>query len=278
MHRVLKFSLLRVSRPRFWTYVLGPFAVGLAATKDLAVLTNPLAYLFFLYFTLPANVLIYGINDIFDWETDVRNAKKTGYEAALPPDERPRLWKLLALTQLPFFVLAYFLPRGSQLALLGFVFLSVFYSAPPIRAKSKPFLDASFNFLYVCPGIVGFLLPGPQKLSLTTLLAGWCWVMAMQLFSAVPDITADRESETPTTATTLGLMPSLILCLSLYLAAAALAYPTLGWLTVALGAVYATLMALAMRVGTEEGVMRLYRYFPWINTLCGAILFFRAAL
>jgi lycopene elongase/hydratase (dihydrobisanhydrobacterioruberin-forming) len=275
---VSKFSLIRVSRPRFWTYVLGPLAVGLAATKDPSVLTNPLASVFFLYFTLPANLLIYGINDIFDWETDVKNAKKQGYEAVLPPDERPRLWRYLVVTQLPFLILAYFLPLGAQLALLGFVFLSVFYSAPPIRAKSKPFLDASFNFLYVCPGIVGYLLLGTRSLSVLTLLAGWCWVMAMQLYSAVPDITADRQSETPTTATVLGPMPSLSLCLALYLGSAALAYPALGWLAVVLGTVYAALMVVSMHVGTEEGVMRLYRYFPWINTLCGAVLFFRAAL
>ncbi len=275
---MLKFSLIRVSRPRFWTYVLGPLAVGLAATKDLSVLTNPLAYVFFLYFTLPANLLIYGINDIFDWETDSKNAKKQGYEAVLPPDERPRLWKSLALTQIPFLILAYFLPLGAKLALLGFAFLSIFYSAPPIRAKSKPFLDASFNFLYVCPGIVGYLLLGPRSLSILTLLAGWCWVMAMQLYSAVPDITADRASETPTTATVLGTMRSLALCLALYLVAAALAYPAIGWLAVALGAVYLALMLISLRAGTEDGVLRLYRYFPMINTLCGAALFFRAAL
>lgn len=259
--------------------MLGPLVVGLAAHKDPSILKSPLTYLFLAYFTLPANLLIYGINDIFDWETDLRNAKKRGYEVAVPPDERPKLWKAVALTNLPLLAALFWLaPTGARLALLAFLFLSVFYSAPPIRAKARPFVDAPFNFLYVCPGVAGYLsFPGPP-LSLPVLLAAWCWVMAMQLYSAVPDITADKDSNTPTTATALGLKPSLWLCLALYLAAAVLAYPTLGWLSPVLGSVYLTLMLLSLRAGTEEGVMRLYRYFPVINTLCGMALFFRAAL
>ena len=69
--------LLKVSRPRFWLYVFGPYIVGLAAgaaTRDDFVRIENLV--FGLYFLLPANLLIYGINDIFDFETDRLNPKK----------------------------------------------------------------------------------------------------------------------------------------------------------------------------------------------------------
>jgi 4-hydroxybenzoate polyprenyltransferase len=33
--------------------------------------------LLMIYFTYPANLLVYGVNDIFDYETDKLNAKKT---------------------------------------------------------------------------------------------------------------------------------------------------------------------------------------------------------
>jgi 4-hydroxybenzoate polyprenyltransferase len=270
--------LFRVSRPRFWTYVFGPYLVGLAAHRDLALFAQPLTWLWALYFTLPANLLIYGINDIFDYETDVLNVKKTGYEAAVPPDERKKLWGAILLTGVPFFLAACFLSRPAQLVLGAFILLSVFYSAPPIRAKARPFLDAMFNFLYVCPGFVAYFLLGPKPFWPLIALAGWCWVMAMQLYSAVPDITADSASGIRTTATVLGLKEALVLCLALYLLAAALAYPAIGWLALPLGLVYALLMALSLRAGSEEGVMRLYRRFPLINTLCGMALFFRAAL
>ena len=270
--------LWQTSRPRFWMYVLGPFVVGLAALKSPVVFYSPLALVFLVYFLLPANLLIYGINDIFDYETDVLNAKKQGYEALVPPDQRKALSLAIALTNLPFFAAAYFLPRPAQLALIVFVLLSAFYSAPPIRAKSKPFLDASFNALYICPGYVAYFLAGGTTLSLPTLFAGWAWVMAMQAYSAVPDITADRESRTFTVATTLGLRGTLLFCLALYLTAAVLSFPAIGWLAIPLGLVYAILMLLSLRAGTEEGVMRLYKNFPLINTFCGAGLFFAALL
>ena len=66
-------QLLRVSRPRFWMYLLGPFMIALAATS----LRPPVeVWLLGLYLTLPANLLIYGVNDLFDVETDRLNPKK----------------------------------------------------------------------------------------------------------------------------------------------------------------------------------------------------------
>lgn len=275
--------LIRVSRPRFWTYVLGPFAVGLAAHRTLTptspgVFASPTALLWALYFTLPANLLIYGVNDIFDYETDVLNAKKRGYEAVVPPDDRKKLWAAILVTNVPFVILALSLPPLAWFGWLAFVFLSIFYSAPPIRAKARPFLDAAFNFLYVCPGFVAYFLLRPKPFDLSVLLAGWAWVMAMQLYSAVPDITADSESGIRTTATTLGLRKSLWLCFALYFAAALLSARATQLLSLPLGTIYLSLMTLSLRAGTEEGVMQLYRRFPLVNALCGMALFFRAAL
>ena len=74
--------LLRVSRPRFWMYLLGPYMVALAATS----LRPPVeVWLLGLYLTLPANLLIYGVNDLFDAETDRLNPKKRDYESLLQP-------------------------------------------------------------------------------------------------------------------------------------------------------------------------------------------------
>jgi hypothetical protein len=79
-------------------------------------------------------------------------------------------------------------------------------------------------------------------------------------------------------ATFLGLRGTLWLCLALYVVAAVLSFPMLTYLSGAMGAVYVALMLLSLRAGTEEGVMRLYRGFPLINTLCGMALFFRGLL
>ena len=59
--------LLTLSRPRFWLYLAGPIAVavpfGVSATDGLF---TPVTLPLFAYFLLPANVFLYGINDVFD--------------------------------------------------------------------------------------------------------------------------------------------------------------------------------------------------------------------
>jgi lycopene elongase/hydratase (dihydrobisanhydrobacterioruberin-forming) len=268
-------KLWRLSRPRFWIYVFGPYLVGISASNAQSAFTQPLTLLFGLYFLLPANLLIYGVNDIFDYATDILNPKKTGYEDLVPPTERKSLGIAIAVTNLPFVAALFFLPIQALLSLAAFLFLSLFYSAPPIRAKARPIIDALFNALYIFPGYVSYFLAGGRDPKPALFLAAWCWAIAMHAYSAVPDISADRQSQTPTVATKLGLRGTLFFCLALYLNAALLSLATLTYLSVVLAIVYATLIILSLRAGTESGVLKIYRVFPWINTLAGMALFFR---
>lgn len=271
-------KLWQLSRPRFWIYVFGPYIVGLAAgATRLADFQRWPIIGFGLFFLFPANLLIYGINDIFDYETDKRNAKKTDYETLVAPAERGGLWWVIALTNLPFLLALRVVAWQAVGALAAFLFFSLFYSMPPLRAKTKPVLDSAFNVLYICPGVFSYYLIGGHALAVPLVLAAWCWAMAMHAYSAVPDITADSEAGLQTVATFLGLRGTLILCLLLYATAAILAFAVLSFLAVMLGIVYVSLMLASLRAGTEQGVMRLYRGFPLINTICGAALFFAAA-
>ncbi len=69
--------LLRLSRPRFWLYLGGPVIVGVSYAADgPGELFSPLAIALFLYFTIPGNVFLYGVNDIFDADIDEHNPKK----------------------------------------------------------------------------------------------------------------------------------------------------------------------------------------------------------
>ncbi len=230
---------------------------------------------FALYFTLPANLLVYGVNDIFDYETDRDNAKKTGYESLVPPDQRTSLWTAIAFCNLPFLPALAFLSPAAMLAFFGFALCGVFYSAPP-RFKTKPLLDSTSNVLYIFPGVLAFYLAGGRTLSPSLFGAAWCWAMAMHAYSAVPDITADKNNGLHTVATFLGFRSTLLLCLALYLAAAFLSFSTLGALSIALGAIYAGLMLFSLTRRDEQQLLRVYRFFPLVNTACGAALFFAA--
>jgi len=270
--------LLQLSRPRFWIYVLGPYLVGLAAgARTLHDLQTLPVLLFGLFFLFPANLLIYGVNDIFDYETDKNNVKKNKYETLVDPIERPALWRLVAVVTLPFLALLPFVPLPALAALAAFLFFSIFYSAPPIRAKARPILDSAFNVLYICPGAFAFYLAGGRELSVPLMAAAWCWAMAMHAYSAVPDISADRQSNLNTVATLLGFHGTLICCTLLYAAAALLSFRTLGPLAAVLGLVYVTLMRVSLNTSDETGLLRVYKIFPLVNTLSGAALFFAIA-
>lgn len=266
--------LLRASRPRFWMYVFGPYVVGaLCGAATPQQFFAPLALLFALFFLLPANLMIYGVNDIFDYETDVLNAKKRGYEDLVPPDQRSQIGRAAALFCAPFLILLPFLPRQSLIALAGFLFFSLFYSAPPIRAKARPILDSAFNVLYIFPGVFAYFLCGGKNFSWVLFFGAYAWAMAMHAYSAVPDISADNEAQVPTVATFLGLRATLWGCLLLYGVSSFCAVTALGWLALALFAVYAALMLFSLRARTEAGVLHIYRVFPLVNTLAGAAIF-----
>ena len=263
-------------------YLVGPYVVGLlcgaASPRDVL---DWRALAFGILFLFPANLFVYGVNDAHDFETDALNSKKGGYEARAQRSAQRRLLALSFGVCVPFVLLAVLVAPPRALAMLGlFFFLAYGYSAPPIRAKARPFLDSAFNLLYACPAFFGHALLGGSGLDWRVVLGAWCWVAAMHAYSAVPDITADKAANVPTIATALGLRSTLLACAALYAVAALCSHGALGWLSIVLGAVYLAMMALSLRAGAargEEGVMAMYRFFPALNTLAGFVLFWRVA-
>jgi 4-hydroxybenzoate polyprenyltransferase len=234
------------------------------------------------YFTLPANLLIYGVNDIFDFATDLHNAKKGTYEVLLQPALRKKVWVITLLLNVLFLAPLMFLElqAGGFLlttSLLGFLFFGVFYSAPPIRAKAIPFLDSFFNILYVFPGIAAYLAGGGDRINIPVLAAATLWCMAMHAFSAVPDIAADRKAKLATIATTLGARRTLIFCASCYALATVLVYPSLGFQVTLLGAGYVGVMLGALKnlgdsKAATDKLFATYKSFPLLNTAAGMVL------
>lgn len=268
---------LHISRPRFWLYLAGPFLLGLAAAGSaLNAHENLVVWLYLLYFLLPANLLVYGVNDIFDFETDRLNPKKQNYETLLSPQKQKSLWVKILLLNLPFlFLLSVFkLPSSALWAMAGFLFFGIFYSAPPIRAKTKPLLDSAFNVLYVFPGLFSYYFSGGMGFHWQVFLASFFWVMAMHAFSAVPDIEADKSAGLRTVATFLGKNATLLFCALCYLAAGVLAQTQLGLFALVLGIGYAGLMLAAFTAKENTRLFRVYTWFPWINAVVGFSLFF----
>ncbi|MGD9587927.1 MAG: prenyltransferase [Pyrinomonadaceae bacterium] len=270
--------LLKVSRPRFWLYVLGPYLVGLAAgaasTDDLLRIE---VLVFGLYFLLPANLLIYGINDIFDFETDRKNPKKAEYEMLVRPESHRKLLIWMITLNLPFAAASIYIAPQAIFSLAGFFFFSIFYSAPPIRAKQVPFLDSAFNVLYVFPGAFAYQMLTGSFPPLLVFAAAWCWTMAMHAYSAIPDIGADRTAGVNTVATLLGPGWTHLFCGLLFAAASILSVTRLTWLSAIAGLIYVPLMRFSDLAKYPDGVVRIYKIFPILNAVVGFALFWYVA-
>jgi 4-hydroxybenzoate polyprenyltransferase len=260
--------LLKLSRPRFWLYLAGPVAVGVVyAAASTADLFTPTTLTLFAYFLLPANVLLYGVNDVFDVDVDAENPKKEGREVRYGGD---RLVPV-AVAVCGGLVLA---PVGvtPPLAwpwLAGFLALGVAYSAPPTRLKTRPPLDSLSNGLYVLPGAAAYAAVAGRHPPLLAVVGGWLWTMAMHTFSAIPDIEPDRRAGIETTATTLGEGATYAYCAACW----ALAAVAFGLLDVRLGALiglYPVGVVLVAR--SSVAADRAYWWFPAVNTVAGALM------
>ncbi len=260
----------KISRPRFWPYLFGPFIIGLTSANNYS--NWWLLIIFGIYFSFPANLLIYGVNDIFDYETDKVNPKKQSYETLLDPVQQKSLSKLILLLNLPVLALAPLMPLAAFLSLLGFWFFGVFYSSPPIRAKIKPFLDSFFNILYIFPALVSYGLVTGEFPSPVIIISATLWCMAMHAYSAVPDIESDRKAKISTIATVLGSKLTLIFCFGAYIGSAILTYQWLGVFSVFAGLVYGLMVIISLL--QQAKIFNLYKIFPYINLGLGAGLFF----
>lgn len=280
--------LLSISRPRFWIYEIGPYIIGIAAAAGLSLnlwLLFP-TIIFILFFTYPANIYIYGINDIFDYETDKLNPKKVQYESLVMPAEWSKLWRNIILFCSPFLIYGIaILNNEALIAFLLFFFFAGFYSAPPIRAKARPFLDSIFSAgHYIATAVFSYLMIinfSNSQINWNTLaictLAGMFWAIAMHAYSAVPDIQADKDAKLETIATKLGKKSTIILCATLYFLAGILAFNYIGAISLILSLVYLILMFKSLNTN-ENQLFKIYTYFPKINSIAGMIIFFSVLL
>ena len=260
--------LVVLSRPRFWLYLAGPVAVGVTyGIGDVSGLFTPTTVALAAYFLVPANVFLYGVNDAFDADIDELNPKKAEREARWRGSRLVAVAVLgSALAGLATFALT---PRVAWPYLVGFLLLSVGYSAPPVRFKTTPFLDSVSNGLYVLPGAAAYATVAGSHPPLAALAGAWLWTMGMHTFSAIPDIGPDRAAGIRTTATLLGEGRTYAYCLACWAAAAA-AFAAVDLRLGALLGVYPVFVAWV--AASSVSVDRAYWWFPALNTAVGTLL------
>ena len=266
------------SRPLSWVNTAFPFAAAyLTVTREVDLT----AILGIIYFLIPYNLAMYGINDVFDYESDLRNPRKGGVEGALL-DRRMHRPTLIAsvVTTVPFLV--YLVVVGNPLSWLVLavsMFAVVAYSAKGLRFKERPLLDSvTSSTHFVSPAIYGLALAGamftPQLWAL--LGAFFLWGIASHAFGAVQDVIADREADIASIATVFGAKATVRLAVLSYLAGGVLLLFTQwpGPLAAILVLPYAAVCAPFWNVSDAESerANRGWRRFLLLNFITGFLV------
>ncbi len=200
--------LIEISRPVLWINTIGTTVVGMWLAGylwDWRVLP------ILIWVTFPFNLLIYGINDIFDQETDNINARKGGYEGAhiFPNEVRP-IWITTVLTNVPFLIyFAITLPWQATAWMVAYSLFFTFYSAPPLRFKARKYLDALSNTDYAFPLAFVPLALGVEP-NWWLVIGLMAWSVAKHAYDAIQDIPQDSDTGIVTTAVHLGVKKTAI--------------------------------------------------------------------
>ena len=271
-------TLVVSSRPLSWVNTAFPFGL----TYYLFVgQFDALFVVGTLFFLIPYNVLMYGINDVFDYESDLRNPRKGGVEGALLGPELHRPMVLLS-TLLPMPFLVPLILWGSLLStgvLALALFFVVAYSAKGFRFKEIPFVDSVTSSLhFVMPAVFAMALVGAELtgLSLTLLASFFFWGMASHAFGAVQDVLADREAGVGSIATAIGAKGTVRFAVVLYLVAGLVVLVT-PWplpLIAPVALLYVGALAPWWSVSDEDAwkANRSWKWFLGLNFVAGAVV------
>lgn len=270
--------ILWSSRPLSWINTAFPFALAYYVTAEQVDSNLIIGFLFFL---IPYNLLMYGINDVFDYESDIRNPRKGGVEGALLPPAL-HLATLLASVILPLPFLVPLVLSGSPTAtgvLALALFFVVAYSAKGFRFKEIPFLDSvTSSAHFVMPALYGLVLADASlsPLTLTLLAAFFFWGMASHAFGAVQDVVADREAGVASIATVIGAKGTVRFAVVLYALAGAVLLAT-PWplpLIAPVALLYIAAIAPWWSVSDDaaEGANKGWRRFLLLNFVSGAVV------
>jgi 4-hydroxybenzoate polyprenyltransferase len=232
-----------------------------------------------LYFLIPYNVLMYGVNDVFDHESDLQNPRKGGIEGSLLDRKFHALTiRTSIVLNLPFIL--YLLSVGAVAAnavLLFVVFMVVAYSVKGLRFKEIPFLDsATSSTHFTGPLVYALFLIGWQPTFWPFVIAFFFWGMASHAFGAVQDIIPDREGGIDSIATIWGARKTVWLALALY-GIAAILLSMQPWpipLVALCVLLYAVILIPFLRLSDQKSSQANngWKKFLWLNMFTGFVI------
>jgi 4-hydroxybenzoate polyprenyltransferase len=275
MSDVLK-KLVLIARPISWPNTAYPFAAGYLVSGGQI---DALFIVATLYFLIPYNLLMYGVNDVFDYESDIRNPRKGGIEGAREQKAfHPTIIKAVLITNVPFVV--WILINGNlftNTVFLILLFFVVAYSIVKLRFKEVPVLDSITSSIhFVGPLIFALSVIGFSPAQVPYIVAFFLWGAASHAFGAVQDILPDREGKLASVATILGarLTTRIVFCLYMLSSAIMISQGILAAIIGVAGLVYAANVYpyLSIADATSATANKGWKRFIWLNLLTGFVV------
>lgn len=269
-------KLAKVSRPISWINTAFPFA---ATYLVLGGTIDPVFLIGTLFFLIPYNLLMYGVNDVYDYESDIRNPRKNSIEGAAEAKSfHPTILKAAYGLTIPFVVALLLLSSWqASLVLLAVVFFVVAYSLKGLRFKEIPILDSITSSLhFVGPIVYAIALLGFNPVAWPYALAVFLWGLASHAFGAVQDVIPDRKGGLKSIATIIGARSTVYFSALLYTAASLLMFLEAGLVNVVAfaGLLYILNIAPYFKITdkTSAKANKGWRRFIWLNYVVGAII------
>lgn len=265
--------LVEISRPVLWVNTIGTTVIAMWLSGYLWT-WEILPIL--IWVTFPFNLLIYGINDIFDRETDDPNARKGGYGGAKIVDGEVRsiAWGV-ALTNIPFLV--YFvvtLPWPAWAWMLAYAFSFWQYSSTPLRFKGRPVWDSISNTDYAYPLVFVPFALGEQPVWAAA-IGLMAWSMAKHVYDAIQDIDEDADAGIKTTAVAFGTKGALTWS-AVFWVISTVFFAMVNWPVAIVNALIAGWLVIALwREPTTPKARDLYRFSVAFPYVAGAVAGFQ---
>lgn len=273
-------QIIAISRPVRWINSAIPFAMAYLLSGGQL---DQIFWAGVTYFLLPYNLLLYGLNDIYDYQADLKNPrKKTRNNSLLAPSSRSLLWASILTTNIVSLLwLGSLIPDNSKLSLALAVLLAVAYSIKGLRFKAIPLLDSiTASCHFVLPAVFGFLVSPQASILWPPTIALFLWGVASHAMGAIQDITSDRIAKTKTIATQWGTRKTIRFVFWLYVASAiitSLIFWPSSLLAGLLAGAYALNAAMFLKYTSDaqaKQFRRAWTNFLWLNYVVAVWLIF----
>lgn len=216
MNKEIIKKLIVISRPLGW--MIGPFLLALGVIYAEVPFT-PVIILQALTYTFPMSFVTFGLNDVYDYESDKKNPAKESKviaSGALADMKMTHLvWKV-ALAMICLTIVISMLSGNIYNVILTIVVIGLVmaYSIPPIRLKTRPILDSISNGLIIMlPLVMGYSYIGNFKdIPMLKFVVIAIAAMCTHAILAVRDIDFDLSVGDKTVATFLGRTNTMRIC------------------------------------------------------------------